>query len=227
VLIHRLTVSPWQANCFIVRPGPESGDCIIVDPGLAGDETVASEVARLGLAPVALIGTHGHIDHVGDAHLMAARFEVPLYLSEEDQPLLTRPGLALGPNAVKFLPEMLGGATQLPAVREVRPLRDEQEVGPFRVRTMHAPGHTRGSTLLDVTVGDERVLFTGDVLFAGTIGRTDFPGGSMSEMRDSLRRIKAGFDGSLTLLPGHGPETTLGVELAGNPYLQDDFLEVD
>lgn len=227
MLIDRLTVSPWQANCYLVRASDHASECIVVDPGLLGEEAVVGEVERLGLAPVALVGTHGHIDHVGDAHKLAERYEVPLWLSEPDQPLLTRPGLALSPNSAKFLPQMLGGTDELPPVRELVTLADEQEIGAFRVRTMSAPGHTKGSTLLDVTAGDQRVVFTGDVLFAGTIGRTDFPGGSMTEMRESLRRIKAGFDGALTLLPGHGAETTLDAELVGNPYLQDSFLEVD
>ncbi|SDL71176.1 MBL fold metallo-hydrolase [Tessaracoccus oleiagri] len=227
MLIHRLTVSPWQANCYLVRQHDRATDCIVVDPGLLGEESVVAEIDRLGLTPVALVGTHGHIDHVGDAHKLAERYEVPLWLSEPDQPLLTRPGLALSPNSAKFLPQMLGGTDELPPVRDLVTLAEEQEIGGFRVRTMLAPGHTKGSTVLDVTAGDQRVVFTGDVLFAGTIGRTDFPGGSMTEMRESLRRIKAGFDGALTLLPGHGAETTLDAELAGNPYLQDSFLEVD
>lgn len=225
--IHRLAVSPWQANCYLIQTSEDSKDVVIVDPGILGADAIASQVSELGLQPVALVGTHGHIDHVGDAHVLAERYEVPLYLSEPDQPLLTKPGLALSPNSAKFLPQLLGGTDELPPVREVLTLLDEQDVGPLRIRTMIAPGHTKGSMILDVVVGDERVLLTGDVLFAGSIGRTDFPGGSMAEMRDSLRRILAGFDGQLMCLPGHGPETTLDVEKASNPYLQADFLKVD
>ena len=197
------------------------------DPGILGEEAITSQLEALGLEPVALVGTHGHIDHVGDAHKLAERYEVPVYLSEPDQPLLTKPGLALSPGSAQMLPQLLGGTDELPPVRELITLRDEQDIGGLRVRTMAAPGHTKGSILLDVSAGDERVVFSGDVVFAGSIGRTDFPGGSMAEMRDSLRRIKGAFDGSMMFLPGHGQETTLGHELTTNPYLQDDFLEVN
>lgn len=227
MLIHRLVVSPWQANCYLVRASEDSTDCVIFDPGIQGGDDIARQVEALGLDPVALVGTHGHIDHVGDAHKLAERFEVPVHLSEPDQPLLTRPGLALSPGSAALLPQLLGGSDELPPVRELVGLGPEQEIGGLRVRTTPAPGHTKGSIILEVSAGDEKVLFTGDVLFAGSIGRTDFPGGSMAEMRDSLRRIRSGFDEALMCLPGHGPETTLRHELATNPYLQDDFLEVN
>lgn len=227
MLIHRLAVSPWQANCYLVRAREDASECVIFDPGIMGADVIASQVESLGLTPVALVGTHGHIDHIGDAHLLAERFEVPLYIPEPDRPLLTKPGLALSPESVQFLPQLLGGTDELPPVREVIDVAAEQDIGGLRVRTMATPGHTVGSMVFDVNAGDQRVLFTGDVLFAGSIGRTDFPGGSMTEMRDSLTRIKGAFDGSLVLLPGHGPETRLDVELATNPYLQDDFLKVN
>ena len=225
--IHRLVVSPWQANCYVVQPFDDAPDVVIVDPGLQGADLVDAQLQQLGLNPVALLGTHGHIDHVGDAHLLAERHEIALYLTEADQPLLTKPGLALSPNSAKFLPQMLGGTDELPPVRSVVSLRDEQEIGGMQVRVLPAPGHTKGSAIIDVTVGDQRVLLSGDVVFAGSIGRTDFPGGSMAEMRDSLRRILTAFDHELMLLPGHGDATTLAAEAATNPYLQDDFLKVD
>lgn len=225
--IHRLVVSPWQANCYLVQPFDDVPDVVIVDPGLQGADLVDAQLQQLGLRPVALLGTHGHIDHIGDAHLLAERHELSLYLTEADRPLLTKPGLALSPNAAKFLPQMLGGTDELPPVRSVVSLRDEQEIGGMQVRVLPAPGHTKGSAIIDVTAGDQRVLLSGDVVFAGSIGRTDFPGGSMAEMRDSLRRILTTFDHELMLLPGHGDATTLAAEAATNPYLQDDFLKVD
>lgn len=225
--IHRLVVSPWQANCYLVQPFDDVPDVVIVDPGLQGADLVDAQLQQLGLRPVALLGTHGHIDHIGDAHLLAERHELSLYLTQADQPLLTKPGLALSPNAAKFLPQMLGGTDELPPVRSVVNLREEQEIVGMQVRVLPAPGHTKGSAIIDVTAGDQRVLLSGDVVFAGSIGRTDFPGGSMAEMRDSLRRILTAFDHELMLLPGHGDATTLDAEAATNPYLQDDFLKVD
>lgn len=199
----------------------------MVDPGVLGADAIDAQLTELGLRPVALLGTHGHIDHVGDAHVLAERHEIPLHLTEPDMPLLTKPGLALSPNSAKFLPQLLGGTDELPPVREVIALREEQEIGGLRVRMTPAPGHTVGSAILDVEVGEQRLLLTGDVVFAGSIGRTDFPGGSMEQMRASLRHIVGAFDHQLLLLPGHGGETTLADEVATNPYLQSDFLEVD
>ena len=225
--IHRLVVSPWQANCYFLQPFDDAPDVVIVDPGLQGADSIDSQLDQLGLHPVALLGTHGHIDHVGDAHLLAERHELSLYLTEADQPLLTKPGLALSPDAAKHLWQKLGGTDELPAVRDVVTLQAEQEIGGMKIRMLPAPGHTKGSAILDVVVADQRFLLTGDVVFAGSIGRTDFPGGSMTEMRDSLRRILTAFDHELSLLPGHGDATTLATEAATNPYLQDDFLKVD
>lgn len=226
MLIHRLVVSPWQANCYLIQPG-SSPDCVIVDPGVLGGDTILGQIESLGLQPVAVIGTHGHIDHVGDAHVVANSFDVPLYISEQDAPLLTHPGLALSPESATLLPQLLGGKDTLPEVGKVVTLLPQQEIGGLEVRMMPAPGHTKGSTILDVRAGGERFLISGDVIFAGSIGRTDFPGGSMTEMRESLRRIRDTFDGSLMLLPGHGPDTTLERELETNPYMQDSFLKVD
>ena len=225
--IHRLVVSPWQANCYFVQPDDASPEVAVVDPGVQGAEAIEAQLEEIQLTPVALLGTHGHVDHVGDAHLLAARHEVPLHLAAEDRPLLTRPGLALGPNASKFLPRMLGGTDELPAPQEVIDLREEQEIGGLRVRVLATPGHTKGSVVLDVAAGEQHVLFSGDVVFAGSIGRTDFPGGSMDEMRASLRRILDTFDHELLVLPGHGQETSLAAEVSGNPYLSDDFLKVE
>lgn len=200
---------------------------MIVDPGILGADAITAQLEALGLRPVALLGTHGHIDHVGDAHVLAERFDLPLYISEPDQPLLTKPGLALSPDSQQLLPQLLGGTDTLPEVGNVVTLTKRQEIAGLEIHMMAAPGHTKGSTILDVRAEGERFLLSGDVLFQGSIGRTDFPGGSMDEMRDSLRRIRDTFDGHLMLLPGHGSETTLEAELVTNPYLQDSFLKVN
>lgn len=225
--IHRLVVSPWQANCYLLQPVDDAPEVVIIDPGIFGADAIEAQLEQHSLTPVALLGTHGHIDHIGDAHILAERHEIALYLTEQDQPLLTKPGLALSPASAKFLPQMLGGTDELPPVREIITVGGEQEIGGMRVRVFPAPGHTKGSAILDITAGDQRLLFSGDVIFAGSIGRTDFPGGSMAEMRDSLRRILTAFDHELLLLPGHGTDTTLAAEAVTNPYLQDRFLKVD
>lgn len=220
MLVQPITVSPWQSNCYLVRASETATRTVIVDPGLTADAPVAAAVEELGLIPVALLGTHGHVDHVGDAHLLARRYDIPLYLAEADQAWLTRPGDGLGPRGGAMM-RQLTGIELLPAVPDVRDLDAPFEVAGMSVTPFPAPGHTPGSTLLTVRVGDDEVVFTGDVLFRGTIGRTDLGGGSMARMRESLARITNSFPAGSTLLPGHGQPTTLAEELASNPYLQN------
>lgn len=219
MLIQPIQVSPWQANCYIVTAGDDSRECLIVDPGLTAAAPVVSAVAERGLTPVALLATHGHLDHVGDAHLLAARWRIPLYLAAADQHLLGRPGDGLGPQGGALVRQLTGSDT-LPPVADVRDHADPVELAGLVITPFPAPGHTPGSTLLDVSSPAARRVFTGDVLFPGTIGRTDLPGGSMTEMRRSLRRIVEQFPADAVLLPGHGRPTSLAEELETNPYLR-------
>lgn len=174
-----------------------------------------------GLTPVAILVTHGHVDHAGSAHAIAARWDVPVYLAEADQHQLTRPGAGLGPNGDAIVTHYLGRA-DLPAIEDVRDWDGPLDLAGLTVTPRAAPGHTPGSTLLEVSSPEVTVVFTGDVLFAGTIGRVDLPGGSMAQMRDTLRRITHEISPDIALLPGHGEPTTLAREIATNPYLQPD-----
>ncbi|MHA6511777.1 MBL fold metallo-hydrolase [Tessaracoccus sp. Z1128] len=223
MLIQPIQVSPWQSNCYLVSPDEDTPECIIVDPGITAAEPVMAAVAERGLRPVALVATHGHLDHVGDAHLLAARWDIPLYLASADQHLLARPGDGLGPQGAALMLQLTGSAT-LPPVADLRGLDAPVDLARLILTPFPAPGHTRGSTLLQFTSARTSVVFTGDVLFAGTIGRTDLPGGNMSEMRESLRRIVEHFPAETSLLPGHGQPTTLAQELESNPFLQHDSL---
>ena len=223
MLVQPITVSPWQSNCYLVRVSEEASEVLIVDPGITAAGPVAAAIEELGLEPVALLGTHGHVDHVGDAHLLAARFGIPLYLSEADQAWLTRPGEGLGPRGNAMMAQMTG-SDQLPAVEDLRDLGEPFEAAGLTVTAFAAPGHTPGSTLLTVSEPGVEVVFTGDVLFNGTIGRTDLPGGSMNQMRATLASIVEEFPPDSPLLPGHGQPTTLGNEIASNPYLQPNTL---
>lgn len=219
MLIQPIPVSPWQANCYVVLADEKATQCVIVDPGITAAGPVARYVEERGVTPVALLATHGHLDHVGDAHLLAARWEIPLHIAAADRHLLERPGDGLGPQGTALMRQLTGTAT-LPPVVDVRDLTGDIELAGLHVSPFSAPGHTPGSTLLDVTAADTRVVFTGDVIFAGTIGRTDLPGGSMTEMRRSLRSIVERFPADVVLLPGHGRPTTLAEELDTNSYLR-------
>lgn len=201
----------------------EATQCVIIDPGITSEAPVRAALSDRGLEPVAILATHGHVDHVGDAHLLAHRYQIPVHLAAADQHLLVRPGEGLGPQGAAMMRQLTGTET-LPAVADVRDYAGTVELAGLTVEPFTAPGHTRGSTLLQIASEQVTVVFTGDVLFAGSIGRTDLPGGSMSEMRDSLQRIVGHFPAEMPLLPGHGQATTLGQELATNPYLQPGNL---
>ena len=198
-------------------------ECVIIDPGITAFEPVEAALRERGLTPVTILATHGHLDHVGDAHKLAAAHRLPVYLAEADQQLLIRPGEGLGPHGSAMMLQMTGAET-LPAIEDVRDYGDPFNVAGLAVETFAAPGHTKGSMLLQVTSPEVTVVFSGDVIFAGSIGRTDLPGGSMSEMRESLQRIVEHFPADMPLLPGHGQATVLGQELATNPYLQPGNL---
>lgn len=223
MLIRTITASPWQSNCYLIVSDEDATQCIVVDPGITAAPLVTAELEARGWAPVAFFGTHGHIDHVGDAGILAERYGVPLYLAAPDQHLLTDPAAGLDPGNAGALRSLLPGV-QLQAVEDVRDLTGPVAAAGLTVTPVPAPGHTEGSTLLRVTSADAEVVFTGDVLFAGTIGRTDMPGGSMNAMRSTLRMIPQAIDSEVALLPGHGGHTTLAVELTSNPYLQADRL---
>lgn len=215
-------VSPWQANCYVI--GPDDGNtCLVVDPGITAWSVLADVLDRSRLVPAGVLVTHGHLDHVGDAHIVGSTFGVPVYCASSDQPMLAKPSLGLGPQAVPLLEHLLG-SDRLPLPESVRGLSQPFELAGLSITPFAAPGHTQGSTLLEISDGTETVVLTGDVLFAGTIGRTDLPGGSMQAMRASLRAILDRFGDDVPLLPGHGPATTLAAEKATNPYLQPDFL---
>lgn len=178
---------------------------------------------ELGLEPAAILLTHGHLDHGGDAHLLGERYQIPTFCHAADQPMLIEPALGLG--------EAFAGALQmwqigtLPEPRDLQDYPEAFETAGLRVTVQHAPGHTEGSVLLELRDDQEHVILTGDVLFKGSIGRTDLPGGSMDQMRRTLTWMVRETPRDPALLPGHGPGTTMAAEVATNPYLSADFLK--
>ncbi|MEZ5085461.1 MAG: MBL fold metallo-hydrolase [Tessaracoccus sp.] len=218
MLVSRIIVSPWEANAYLVSGSGEGGECVVIDPGILGAGSIVAELDRLELKPVALLATHGHIDHVGDAHLLASEYDIPLYCAAADQPMLTTPSAGLGVQMMPLIHQFLG-RDALPAVSDVRDYDGAMELAGLRIVPTPAPGHSAGSTLLHVSDGTEQLLFSGDVLFKGSIGRTDLPGGSMTQMRASLAAMVERFESDLSVLPGHGQATTMAAEIASNPFL--------
>ena len=161
MLIRTITASPWQSNCYLIVSDEDATQCIVVDPGITAAPLVTAELEARGWAPVAFFGTHGHIDHVGDAGILAERYGVPLYLAAPDQHLLTDPAAGLDPGNAGALRSLLPGV-QLQAVEDVRDLTGPVAAAGLTVTPVPAPGHTEGSTLLRVTSADAEVVFTGD-----------------------------------------------------------------
>ncbi|WP_191565169.1 MBL fold metallo-hydrolase [Janibacter melonis] len=222
----------FGTNCYVVAPGPGE-ECVIVDPGIGVEETLREVLAEHRLRPAAVLLTHGHVDHVYSVTPVCGG-ELAAYIHSEDRYRLVDPlgGSSLGPGLLGMLEQQFGTQATWREPERVVEVRDAERVSVagLELDVVHAPGHTEGSVMfaldgVPVGVPDEaqvdRTLITGDVLFAGSIGRTDLPGGSHEAMMRSLRDAVAPRADSSLVLPGHGPATTLGREKATNPYLQD------
>jgi len=214
---------PWQANCYVV-----SGDgarCVVIDPGVGAADVVADLVAERGWVVEGVLLTHGHVDHVASAAAVADAHGVPAWLHEADRALLHETGL--GPQADALVAQL---GVRLAEPADLRLLRggERLDVAGLSFGVVHAPGHRPGCVLFRlVPPGAEPtapVVFTGDVVFAGSIGRTDLPGGDHAAMLGTLATVVLALPDDATLLPGHGPQTTLARERATNPFLRDAYL---
>lgn len=204
----------FATNCWILA-AEKGSECIIVDPGMPD---ISAEIEMIieqeGLKPVAVLITHGHLDHTFSVIPLADGYGIPAYIHSEDRKALLHPELLLSKEFASSL------ATQeWSEPNEVRELKNNQkfEAVGLDITAIHAPGHTAGSLMF--TVNDE-VLISGDVLFAGSIGRTDQPTGSQEAMARTLKSKVIPLGDHLRVLPGHGPDTTIEYERRTNPYLK-------
>jgi glyoxylase-like metal-dependent hydrolase (beta-lactamase superfamily II) len=179
------------------------------------------------LKPVAVMVTHGHIDHMFSVTPLCRSYASSCWVHPADRVLLTDPLRASWPDTRVLLERLTGGSATFTEPDDVRELTDGAEVAlaGLTFQSIHAPGHTPGSTMFKTPYsghpGIDSVVFSGDVLFAGSIGRTDLPGGNMADMLKSLRAKVLPLPDTAAVLPGHGPQTTMARERVGNPYLQD------
>jgi hydroxyacylglutathione hydrolase len=208
-----------QTNCWIVAPAGAGGECVLVDAPPDPDRIV-QRLEHHGLRLVALLSTHGHIDHIGGVgslvHGQPGGHDVAVHIHDDDKHMLLDP---LGSSGM--LGRYLEGLDIRPP-EVVYGLDDGEQVrgAGMTFTSVHTPGHTRGSVCLRLDVdGQPPILFSGDHLFAGSIGRTDLPGGSHDVLMQSMAEKILPMPDDLAVLPGHGPTTTLGRERQTNPFL--------
>jgi hydroxyacylglutathione hydrolase len=212
VLIAGFPAGSFAANCYLLATAPGT-ECLIIDPGQDAEPGINEIVERHRLRPVAVLATHGHLDHIWSVAPVCGARDIPAYIHPEDRVLLTDParGFSLGAGQ-----QLFRGLT-FTEPDDVRELTDGMTVDLAGISLVvdHAPGHTPGS----VTFRLPDTLFTGDLLFAGSIGRTDLPGGDYETILASLARVCLPLADETVVLAGHGPQTTIGAERAHNPFL--------
>ncbi|MDB4907448.1 MAG: beta-lactamase domain protein [Gemmatimonadetes bacterium] len=204
MIIDHVTVGAFQENCYLVSD-PGTGGAVLVDPG-AEPEAILEMVERAGVTLEAIWLTHAHIDHIGGIAGVKAKWNVPVLMHHADQPIYARGAEVSAMYGLPF--------DQPPAVDREIVDGEELTLGRFTFTVMHVPGHSPGHVLF---IGEGNVL-GGDLLFAGSIGRTDMPYCDPVAMERSLERAMT-LDDSLVVHPGHGPSTTIGDERASNPFL--------
>jgi hydroxyacylglutathione hydrolase len=217
VLIRSFPAGAFGTNCYAVATG-RGQECVIVDPGMEAVEPLAQIMAEDGLKPVAVVLTHGHLDHTFSVVPVCEGYDIPAYIHPADTGMLADPVAWHGP----ALAPLIRGA-RLPDPSEVRTLDDGAvlELAGVTLTVRHAPGHTEGSVVFELDLGEAPGLLAGDVLFEGSVGRVDLPGGSWKKMLASLRDVVLPMDDETIVLPGHGGLTTIGRERASNPYLAE------
>lgn len=215
MLVRSFVAPMFATNCWIIAAGKGS-ECIIVDPGMTD---ISAEVEMIieeeGLKPVAALLTHGHLDHTFSVKPLADGYGIPAYIHPEDRRFIADP---IGIHGAQFAETLSGMNFFEPEKVELLKDGSMLDLVGLSIRAIHAPGHTRGSLMF--TLNDE-LLISGDVLFAGSIGRTDLPTGSASDMRNTLKNKVLSLDDDLRVLPGHGRETTIKYERKTNPYLKE------
>ncbi|MDN6124754.1 MAG: MBL fold metallo-hydrolase [Brevibacterium sp.] len=202
-----------EVNCYAVRAEGHD-DAIFVDSGFDCAPGLAEIVEEEQLVPRAVFLTHGHPDHILGLTNVLARWEIPVYLGAPDRYRLGKPAETLSPQFAQRREPLVKDWS----APEVNALLDAQtvEMSGLTITAVAAPGHTEGSTLLRVRADGEEIIFTGDVVFAGAIGRVDLPGGDASAMAESLQTFATLPD--VPIYPGHGPGSRVGHELATNPF---------
>ncbi len=223
MLIAGFPAGPWGTNCYVAATAP-GAECVVIDPGKDAAPGVAEVVREHGLKPVAVLVTHGHVDHMWCVAPVAGAYDATAWIHPADRHLLTDPMAGMSRETTQML---LGGDHSWAEPDDVRELADgvDLELAGLRFVVDHTPGHTEGSVTFRTPYDDvadvSEVMFAGDLLFAGSIGRTDLPGGDHPTMLRSLATKVLTLPDDIVVLPGHGEQTSIGRERATNPFLAD------
>ena len=222
MLIAGFPAGPWGTNCYVVASGSGS-ECVVVDPGKDASAGVEQIVRQHRLKPVSVLVTHGHVDHMWCVAPVAGTYDATAYVHPADRHLLSDPMAGMSRETASM---MLGGKYEFAEPGRVEALTDAQavELAGITFKVDHTPGHTPGSITFRTPHEQDdvsEVMFAGDLLFAGSIGRTDLPGGDHEAMLRSLRDKVLTLRDDVVVLPGHGEQTSIGRERATNPYLLD------
>ncbi len=242
MLILSTQATAFATSCYVIAVGP-GAPCLVLDPGAGAADEVARLVGEHDLTPVVVAATHGHPDHVWDAAAVSTAWGIPFLLAEADLDRLADPAAALGPGMTEAFTSLAGTPWLQPAARALTAVdlgAHGLDLG-LSIEIVAAPGHTPGSTIFLVHGAPspasvlppparrpqpptDLVALTGDVLFAGSIGRVDLAGGDGPTMVRTLRSLITTIPGEAWVLPGHGPISTMAAELATNPYLHPRWL---
>ncbi|MGH3459724.1 MBL fold metallo-hydrolase [Aeromicrobium sp.] len=228
MLLTSFPAGPLQANCYVVSRAPGTG-CVLVDPGMDAMDGVHAVVREHNLTPAAVLVTHGHFDHMWCVQDVVREYGCEVWIHPADRHLLSDPMAAISGESAAMLRMQLG-MTDVPEFAEPGDVRDAVDGAAIEVDGLtftvdHVPGHTPGTVVYriayDGTEDVSELMFSGDFLFAGSIGRTDLTGGSHPQMLDSLRDRVLPLADDVVVLPGHGPQTSIGRERATNPFLAE------
>jgi hydroxyacylglutathione hydrolase len=204
--VNRYELGPIGTNCYVVRADDSATEAVVVDPG-ADAARVLEELAALGARCTAILITHGHWDHLGAVADLADATGAPVHMAEEERVLLE--------DIDSFTP---AGLDLRPYTPDVLLQGDERlELAGISFQTLRVPGHSPAH----LAYYADGALFSGDVVFAGSVGRTDLPGADWGTLVDSIRTLADRFPPDTVIYSGHGPKTTLGAELARNPFLAE------
>ena len=203
----------FATNCWVIAT-EKGSECVVIDPGMPDvSHQLASILEEFALKPVAVIATHGHLDHTFSIRPIADGYDIPAYIHSQDRAALMHPENLLSSEFATTLTGM-----EFIEPHDVRELRNGEllHLVGLEIKTIHAPGHTAGSLMFEIS---DELLISGDVLFAGSIGRTDSPTGSAKDMDETLRKKVLPLGDHLRVLPGHGRQTTIERERKYNPFL--------